>query len=578
MKIKTTFLLFILPFFTFAQGSWEFNTAGNTEGWSATQGSAGASGILTATGTFIRYTTIAGGTNTARNPTFTNPIANMDGTAFNSIQIRVKNGSGATYLRVLADGTSYYSIITAGDIDYKTYTILLNKTGTIVSIAFEFRLNDGTTTGSNYVPQGTTPSTVGTNIDIDYIRPISFVAPVQNAFYFNTTTEGFVLGTRATVAWGFDPAFPSVASLQLRPTVANLNNSKVILSNLVARVDGTNNKYAHITLRNSSTNTLFTLNGVVAGVATAFNPNQTFTASDAAYKTYHFDLSTWTGDQQPELNISVKDTWDVTSTYANGDIVISANTYYKKLGAGNTALNPRLDIAQIPTPTPANWVLVDKTGAEAPAANARPGVALDTINNTYIDQIIFDNVNGVVPTKFGTVYAAAKNKVVEVMWSTYNESNVKGYYVQRSNDGVRFNDLFFVTANNLQESKYDFKDRTISTDAIVYYRIKALDNDGTISFSSVVKINLQNTNSSAISLVNPIKSKTLQMQLNGLQNGNYQVKVQSLEGSLVLYKNLPIQNTSSSVSLSLPSTISKGFYILTVTGNEFRYASKIIIE
>ena len=164
------------------------------------------------------------------------------------------------------------------------------------------------------------------------------------------------------------------------------------------------------------------------------------------------------------------------------------------------------------------------------------------------------------------------------MWSTYNESNVKGYYVQRSNDGVRFNDLFFVTANNLQESKYDFKDRTISTDAIVYYRIKALDNDGTISFSSVVKINLQNTISSAISLVNPIKSKTVQMQLNGLQNGNYQVKVQSLEGSLVLYKNLPIQNTSSSVSLSLPSTISKGFYILTVTGNEFRYASKIIIE
>ena len=68
------------------------------------------------------------------------------------------------------------------------------------------------------------------------------------------------------------------------------------------------------------------------------------------------------------------------------------------------------------------------------------------------------------------------------------------------------------------------------------------------------------------------------MQLNGLQNGNDQVKVQSLEGSLVLYKNLPIQNTSSSVSLSLPSTISKGFYILTVTGNEFRYASKIIIE
>ncbi len=555
MKIKTTFLLFILPFFTFAQGPWEFNTAGNTEGWSATQGSAGASGILTATGTFIRYTTITGTSSAARNPTFTNAIANMDGNALNSIQIRVKNGSRATYLRVLADGTSYYSIITESDNDYKTYTIVLNRTGPpIVSIAFEFRLYDASAGGANYVPQTTVPTSVGTNIDIDYIRPVNVVTPTRNVFNFNTASdvEGFTTLTRATAIQATDG--PN-GTLKMTATAANTLDSKVALNAGTFTVDGTTNKYAHITLKNTSTNTRLML--TASGIN--YLPIQAYTISDASYKTYDFNLSTWTGNQQPEFAFSVQTTWLATATYAVNDVVVFQNSNYKNTtGTNNTASNPKLD--------PTNWVLV---GIE--------GGLLDITNSIYIDNIVFDNV-AVVPTKFGTVYAAAKNKVVEVMWSTYNESNVKGYYVQRSNDGVRFNDLFFVTANNLQESKYDFKDRTISTDAIVYYRIKALDNDGTISFSSVVKINLQNTNSSAISLVNPIKSKTLQMQLNGLQNGNYQVKVQSLEGSLVLYKNLPIQNTSSSVSLSLPSTISKGFYILTVTGNEFRYASKIIIE
>ena len=553
MKTKITFLLFILPFFTFAQGPWEFNTAGNTEGWIATQGSAGASGILTATGTFIRYTTITGTSSTARNPTFTNATANMNGTAFNSIQIRVKNGSRATYLRVLADGTSYYSIITESDIDYKTYTILLNRTGTIVSIAFEFRLYDGTTGGANYVPQSTLPTSVGTNIDIDHIRPFNVVTPTRNVFNFNTASdvEGFTTLTRATAIQATDG--PN-GTLKMTSSAVSALESKVALNAGTFTVDGTN-KYAHVTLKNSSTNTRFVLN---ANGITYF-PSQAYTISDATYKTYDFNLSTWgDGNQQPEFGFSVQNTWLATSTYAVNDVVVFQNSNYRNTTGTNTATTPKLD--------PTNWVLQGTEGA-----------LLDITNSIFIDNIIFDNL-AVVPTKFGSVNAAAKNKVVEVTWNTYNESNVKGYYVQRSNDGVRFSDLFFVTSKNLQESRYDFTDRTISTDAIVYYRIKALDNDGTISFSSVVKINLKNTNSSAISLVNPVKSKTVQMQLNSLQKGNYQVKVQSLEGSIVLCKDLPIQNTSSSVSLLLPSTISKGFYILTVTGNEFRYASKIIIE
>ena len=397
MKTKITYLLLILPLLTFAQGPWEFNTASNTEGWTASQGSAGAAGILNATGTAIEYTTITGNTGASRNPTFTKTTANIDATANNQIEVRVKNGSAATYLRLTTTiGTvlnTYNAVITTADADYRIYTFTLTSTGTVSTISLEFKLSDGTTSGNNYVPSATVPSTVGTVISVDYIRPRNFVAPIQNTFNFDSTTEGFTALTRATAVQATES---SRGTLMVNCNAASVNNGKVSLSPIVFRVEGTN-RYAHITLKNTSTNTLFQLNGKVGSVSTAFNPIQTYTTSDANYKTYDFDLTTWdSGSQFPELNFGVKNTWIATATYVIGDIVISGNTYCKNTSGANS-ISPA-----VPQTDTANWVLCDATGAVAPAVGAILGGALNInplANSVYVDSMVFDNV---VPSALGT--------------------------------------------------------------------------------------------------------------------------------------------------------------------------------
>ncbi len=380
---------------TFAQGPWEFNTASNTEGWSVSQGSAGAAGILSATGTAIEYTTITGTSATSRNPKFTNATANINANANNQIEVSVKNGSAATYLRlsVTIDGiaTIYNNVITPADVTYKIYTFTLTSTGTISALSLEFKLSDGTTSGNNYVPQ-TAPSTVGTVISIDYIRPKNFVAPIKNTFNFDSTTEGFTNLTRTTAVQVTESLR---GTLMVNCNAANANSGKVSLSPIVFRVEGTN-KYAHITLKNTSTNTLFQLNGKVAGVGTAFNPIQTYTTSDANYKTYDFDLNTWdSGSQFPELNFAVKDTWLATATYAIGNIVISGNTYCKNISGANS-VSPA-----VPQTDTTNWVIVNAAGLVADATPATNGAilggALDInalTNSVYVDSIVFDNTLG----------------------------------------------------------------------------------------------------------------------------------------------------------------------------------------
>ncbi|CAN1566228.1 Secretion system C-terminal sorting domain [Flavobacteriaceae bacterium] len=403
MKTKITYLLLILPLLIFAQGPWEFNTAGSVEGFIPTSaGEPGASSAttLTQSGTDLRVNFAAGQT---KSPVISNLNAAINADNMNFIEIRLKNLGTATYLRVGPNTGANYAnvVISINDPDYKVYVVdVTGWTGTSVGINLFFKLDNGSTGGANYKP------TVAEYMLIDYIRPLaSVVTPEVNLFNFDTDAQGFTILTRATAVQATDSP---LATLKINCTTAASTNAKVALSSLFAHVEGTN-KYAHITLKNTSTNTLFQLNGKATGVATAFNPIQTYTFSDTDYKTYDFDLRTWDdGYQFPELNFAVKNTWLATENYLTGVIVISGNTYCKNI-SGTNSVSPA-----VPHTDTTNWVICDVTGTVAPAVGAILGGALDInplTNSVYVDSIVFDNV---VPSALGTADFGNNNNTISL--------------------------------------------------------------------------------------------------------------------------------------------------------------------
>jgi hypothetical protein len=241
-----------------------------------------------------------------------------------------------------------------------------------------------------------------------YIDSIVFdntapVIPEVNVFNFDATAEGFDKTTRASAVLVTESG---KGTLQVK-YVSGTNNALaavVGLNSSIAHVEGSN-KYAHITLKNTTTNNQFQLKGKAATLTTAFSPSQTFTVSDADYKTYDFDLSTWdSGYQFPELAFAVKDTWSAApTTYAINDIVVVSNTYYKSLTGNNTAV----DAAALKLDT-TNWVLCNATGEVAPAVGAFVGSLLDLTNSVYIDSIVFDNT---APALGTTDFGYANNTI-----------------------------------------------------------------------------------------------------------------------------------------------------------------------
>jgi hypothetical protein len=403
MKTKITYLFLILPLLTFAQGPFNFDTS--TEGFSCNS-SAGAAGAHTVTQLAgdLKVDFIAG---TGNNPVLRKADAGINAdTNVNFIEIRLKNLSAVSYLRFCPAslGSNYGSIlISTNDTQYQTYVVdVTGWTGNPIGIDITCKKNTTASGGgSAYAPVD------GESILIDYIKPMAYlVTPEVNVFNFDTTTENFINLTRATAVQATESLR---ATLKINCTTAASTNAKVALSSLLTHVEGAN-KYAHITLKNTSTNTLFQLNGKVATVGTVFNPIQTYTTSDADYKTYDFDLSTWDdGYQFPELNFGTKNTWLATSTYAIDDIVIAGNTYCKNISGVNSVapLAPHTDAT--------NWVIVNAAGAIADATPATNGAiiggALDInalTNSVYVDSIVFDNIvpSGLATTDFGAAINA----------------------------------------------------------------------------------------------------------------------------------------------------------------------------
>ncbi|MCB0705314.1 MAG: hypothetical protein KDC34_08395 [Saprospiraceae bacterium] len=94
-------------------------------------------------------------------------------------------------------------------------------------------------------------------------------------------------------------------------------------------------------------------------------------------------------------------------------------------------------------------------------------------------------------------------------WETANEVNSEAYVIERSMDGTSFDPLFSVDAigQSSSEQNYEAIDRQPNT-GINYYRLKAIDLDGSYSYSPVRSVELRPDEIGAVLFPNPARPGT----------------------------------------------------------------------
>lgn len=103
-------------------------------------------------------------------------------------------------------------------------------------------------------------------------------------------------------------------------------------------------------------------------------------------------------------------------------------------------------------------------------------------------------VNTILPIELTYFKGQVLKTGNQLLWQTNSELNNKGFYIQRAMDGIKWEDLSFVSGKGSSATinNYNWMDET-PLSLTNYYRLKQLDNDGSFSYSPIISMGKKKT-------------------------------------------------------------------------------------
>ena len=165
-----------------------------------------------------------------------------------------------------------------------------------------------------------------------------------------------------------------------------------------------------------------------------------------------------------------------------------------------------------------------------------------------------NGINAALPLTLAS-FSGKSNGIIKLLqWVTSNEVNLKEFVVERGNNISNFKSIGTVDAKGFVNNTYDFTD-TYNNEAVVYYRLRLVDNDGKFSYSN--SISLFNKGDGTVTVYpNPIKNKAT-LQINNRSLMNTVAKITDINGRTV--QTFIIKNNVEVVDMNM---LPAGVYML----------------
>lgn len=188
----------------------------------------------------------------------------------------------------------------------------------------------------------------------------------------------------------------------------------------------------------------------------------------------------------------------------------------------------------------------------------------------------------VLPVEISKFEGIVNDCSVELKWTTETEERFHSFEIQRSSDGINFQNL----ANKMgqatyenQRAVYNYFDRPpFSTN---YYRLKMIDLDGSYEFSEIiaVRMNCQKPNQSIKIFPNPIGAGENQLTITVDSSISSYIEVDLINAQGVLLKKFSpyIESGINEINWEI-SGLSEGVYFLVFNGEKGKKNVKRIIK
>lgn len=266
------------------------------------------------------------------------------------------------------------------------------------------------------------------------------------------------------------------------------------------------------------------------------------------------------------------------SVRGNGYLyILGASTMSGSVGTSGTTTD-RLRIYTVNRSNP-NQIFDNQWGTVHPSAAYATFSAPDTVSSAnypcsaeYAQQII-------LPVIWNSISASLVSDVPVINWSASFDEATK-FEVERSENGVDFSKITTV-ASQQNVNNYKYSDLGLSANhaTVVYYRINAVELDGTHKYSDVkaVRFSSSNAATSVQTWPNPFSTQ-LNISYKATQKTQLTISIYNVDGKLQVVKTVPVNGGKNNIIISEASKLSKGVYIVRVSSNNGDSSSSKIIK
>jgi hypothetical protein len=182
----------------------------------------------------------------------------------------------------------------------------------------------------------------------------------------------------------------------------------------------------------------------------------------------------------------------------------------------------------------------------------------------------------VLPVELLDFDAYRYNDAVNIKWSTASEINNDYFVVERSGDGVKFDQLHVEdgAGNSRVIHDYQFTDAK-PMHGISYYRLRQVDFDGSFMYTDIRAVDFEGSSSQVVIFPNP-SDGDISLSIKSFHAAQALITIEDMNGRNVFSRNADVVKGMNEINLM--TTLADGVYILSVEqdGNVLR--KKLIVR
>ena len=554
-------------------------STGNANGSGATgaqtirvgSGTAPVSAVLQNDGTLGSTTNVGNGINLEINSTCANLTITGAGVTGinrmrplpgnkNSLNVVIDQDMSLAYNSVCFTG--YYNSASNTVTDNTTITINAGKTVTLTSP------NSGIHAGASLTnPQGNMTYNINGTLDLSATTGVQTFVPSANALSTASITTMNINGTVILGKGGINAV--SSANINLATVRININDGGLLDATLANNIlTTTANNGCFFVLQGSgsikrtvgSNKTLFP----IGTSATSYTP--VLLTNSGTTDEFTVGVSNTFVSPLADSLSSVQKQWNIASASASGS-VINASFGWEVADQGGLFFQRGLLVVGQYNGT--SWVGT-ATALDSGAGTLSSPYMASLTGVTSFGNFAIANASA-LPLKLLSFNAAYSNNQVKIGWTTSNEIGLSSFVIERSIDGKNFTSVGIVRAKNIGGSNnYTFVDAGIGM-AVVFYRLKSINTDGTYSYNNAVIV-ASSSKSHLTIYPNPISS-VIKVSYDKAGIGSV-LEIYSTDGKKVIEQTLKLNSTTETVDVS---SLAKGSYLVKVSNGNVE-SNTIIIK